>query len=184
MAACAALLFVPVVMKSRKSQDIPALTAFRALSSGMLSVKVSGDVVHPGIYEMPAKSLANSAINMAVPLQPLKQYDTGSATVSPLQNGSAVRLDAQSDGSHLLTVSLMAVSERLVLGIPLDISTMSQTDFDRLPGIGPALAKRIVDYRQNNGGILHVDDLTAVEGIGEKKYKKIRAYFQHPLNIE
>ena len=64
------------------------------------------------------------------------------------------------------------------LAISLDISTMSEADFDRLPGIGPALAKRIVTYRQLNGGVLHVNDLTAIEGISEKKLELIRKFVQ------
>ncbi|GAC1471227.1 MAG: hypothetical protein PVSMB11_06990 [Desulfuromonadaceae bacterium] len=144
-----------------------------------MSVKVSGDVLHPGIYEVPANSLAVSVINMAVPLRPLKQCMINPASNS-LLNGSAVKLAEQPDGSFLLTMDQMTVPERLVLGIPLDITAMSEADFDRLPGIGPALARRIVEHRQNNGGILRVCDLTAIVGIGEKKYKKIRAYFQHP----
>lgn len=178
--ACAALLCVPVALKSRKGRDIPPLTAFRILSSGRMSVKISGDVRHSGIYEVPANSLAASVINMAEPLRPLKQYMIHPSAARPLLNGSAVMLAVQPDGSLLLTMDNMAVPERLVLGIPLDISTMNEADFDRLPGIGPALAKRIVEYRQNNGGILRVDDLTAVDGIGENKYKMIRAFFQHP----
>ena len=184
MIACAALLFVPVALKSRKSQDIPALTAFRALSSGRVSVKVSGDVVHPGVYEVPANSLAVSAIKMAEPLRPLEHCKIDATAVRPLMNGSAIILAAQPDGSLLLTGDHMTVPERMVLGVPLDITIMSEADFDRLPGIGPALAKRITEYRQKNGGILRVDSLTAVEGIGEKKYKMIRPYFQVTVNKE
>ena len=180
---CAALLFLPVSMKSRMSQDIPAHTAFSALSSGRISVKVSGDVLHPGIYMVPANSLAAIVINMAGPLHPLNQAIIDPAA-RPLLNGSAVMVAVRPDGSLLLTVGQMTVSERLVLGIPLDIATMSEADFDRLPGIGPALARRIVVYRQNNGGILRVGDLTAVEGIGKKKYKGISSYFQHPVNTQ
>ena len=179
MIVCAALLFVPVIMKSRTRQDIPAHTAFRALSSGRVSVKVSGDVLHPGIYTVPANSLAISVINMAEPLHPLKQLMIDPAA-RPLLNGSAVTLAVQPDGSHLLTADQLTAPERLVLGIPLDIAAMSEADFDRLPGIGPALARRIIEYRQNNDGILRVGDLIAIEGIGEKKYNKIRTYFQHP----
>jgi competence protein ComEA len=179
MIVCAALLLLSLAMKNRKSQDIPVHTVFRALSSGRVSVKVSGDVHHPGIYEVPANSLATGVINLAEPLRPLEQRMIGPAA-RPLLNGSAVKLVVQPDGSPLLKVDQMTVPERLVLRIPLDIATMSEADFDRLPGIGPALAKRIIEYRQNNGGILHVDDLTAIEGIGEKKYKTIRSYFQHP----
>jgi competence protein ComEA len=176
---CAALLLLSVSMKNRTRQDIPAHAVFRALSSGRVTVKVSGAVLHPGIYTVPANSLAASVINMAEPLHPLKQVIIDPAA-GPLLNGSAVTLAVQPDGSLLLTMGQMTVSERLVLGIPLDIATMSEADFDRLPGIGPALAKRIIEYRQNNGGILRIGDLTAIEGIGEKKYKMIRHYFQHP----
>lgn len=178
--ACAALLFLPVALKSRKSRDIPALTAFQALSSGKVFVKISGAVLHPGIYRIPANTMASSVINMAEPLRPLKQQKTGTAVERPLLNGSAVTLSAQPDGSQLLTVDRITVPERIVLRIPLDISAMSEADFDRLPGIGPALARRIVLFRQNNGGILRVGDLAAVEGIGENKYRLIQPYFQHP----
>lgn len=180
LVVCAALLFVPVTMKSRKSRVIPAHTAFRALSSGSVLVKVSGNVLQPGIYEVPANSLAVSVIKMAHPVRPLRQPKSEPAA-APLPIGSAVNLSVQPDGTYLLTTDKIGTSERLVLGIPLDISIMNEADFDRLPGIGPALARRIVEYRQKNGGVLNVNDLAAVEGIGEKKYKMIRACFQPPL---
>ena len=180
MVLFAALLLVTVALKSRKSQDIPALTAFSVLSSGRISVKIGGDVRHPGIYGVPANSLATSVINMAVSVHPHKQYLIDHSAARPLQNGSAVMLAVQPDGSLMLYTNQIPASERLVLGIPLDISTMTEADFDRLPGIGPALARRIVEYRQNNGGLLRVDDLASIEGIGDKKFKMIRAYFQYP----
>ena len=176
MVVCAALCFMLLAVKSRKSQDIPALAAFTVLSSGRVSIKVSGDVLHPGIYEVPANSLAISVIKMAVPLHPLKQSLANSAA-RPLKDGSAVALALQPDGSSLLTTGQMSVSERLVLGIPLDIAAMSEADFDCLPGVGPALAKRIVEYRQNNGGRMSVRDLLLVEGVGEKKFAALRKYF-------
>lgn len=180
MVVCAALLFVPVIMKSRTTRDVPVRTAFRVLSSGRVLVKISGEVLHSGIYEVPAKSLAYSVINMAVPLRPLKQYRVDPSAARPLLNGSTVTLTLLRDGSLMLTADQMTVPERMVLGIPLDISIMNEADFDRLPGIGPALSRRITAYRQNNGGILSVSDLAAVEGIGDKRYKILRGYFQVP----
>ncbi len=140
--------------------------------------------MHPGVYEVPANLLAFSVIKMAGPVYPQKQYkiDSDSAPNGLLQNGSALKLTAQPNGMQLVTQAQMAVPERLVLNIPLEIPTMTEADFDRLPGIGPALAKRIVGYRQNNGGILRIEDLMSVEGIGEKKYAVLRSYFQHAVN--
>ena len=184
MIACAALLFVPLYMKSRMSQEIPARAAFHVLSSGRVSVKVSGDVLHAGIYEVFANTLASSVIIMATPSHPHQRYKTGTSASRYLMNGSEVILSKQPDGFLGLTVGSMTVAERMVLGIPLDITTMSEADFDRLPGIGPALARRIIGFRQNNGGIVRVEDLAAVKGIGETKYKMIRTFFQPTITTE
>ncbi len=182
MVVIAALLFVPLYLKSRPSQDIPARPAFRALSSERVAVKVSGDVRHPGIYKVSVNALAENVINMAEPVRALNHNKSDAAAAGPLQNGSAVRLTFKKDGAHLVTVNQMTVPERLVLGIPLDIAVMNEVDFDRLPGIGPALARRIIEYRQKNGGILRVADLASVYGIGVKKYIALCSYFQHPVN--
>lgn len=182
MIVFAALLFLPEVMKNRMSRDLPAHTVFHVLSSGRVLVKISGDVLHPGIYAVSANSLALSVIELAEPLYSLKKSVIEPFAPRPLQSGSAVNLKVQPDGLFLITRDQMAVPERIALGIPLEISTMNEADFDRLPGIGPALARRIVEYRQTNGGSLRADDLAAVSGIGKKKFKVIRSYFQPPLN--
>ncbi|MDD2734117.1 MAG: helix-hairpin-helix domain-containing protein [Desulfuromonadaceae bacterium] len=145
-------------------------------------IKVSGDVHHPGVYEVPANTLAGTVINMAMPIKPLEQDRIEADATAPLLNGCAVNLVAGAKGAPHIAVDMMTVAERMVLGIPLDISRMSEADFDRLPGIGPALAKRIVLYRQKNGDILHVSDLTAIEGIGEKKLELIKKIIQPAEN--
>ena len=177
---CAALLCVPVYMKSRTNQVVPDRAAFHALSSNRISVKVSGNVIHPGIYDITANELAVSAIKMAELVHPLKQFTIEPGNNDPLHNGSTVTLTEQVDGSHLVTMGQMTVPERMIMGIPLDITTMNEADFDRLPGIGPALAARIIEYRQKNGGILRVKNLIAVNGIGEKKFSLIKKYFNTP----
>lgn len=177
LVASAALLFVPIIIKSRTLQEIPDRAAFSMLSSsGKVVVKISGDVRHPGIYYVPANILAENAIIMAEPYRTFK-LPQNSGTKSPLHNGSTLIFRHQPDGIPLIIFGVMTVSERLILKIPLDIETMNEADFDLLPGIGPALARRIILYRQSNGGILHIEDLKLVEGIGEKKYDLLKKYF-------
>ena len=178
MVVCAALLCVPLYIKSRPSQILFARPAFRALSSGRMLIKVSGEVQHPGIYEVPVNALAESVIKMALPKKPLEQDTIKTAATVHLLNGQAVNLASLPDGTYHVIVDRMTVPECMILGIPLDISTMSEADFDRLPGIGPALAKRIVAYRQLNGGVLHVNDLTAIEGFSKKKLQLIQKFVQ------
>lgn len=62
-----------------------------------------------------------------------------------------------------------------ILSGPVNINTAGIHDLDRLPGIGPALAKRIVEYRKTNGRFATVADIQRVKGIGKKKYEKIKS---------
>lgn len=59
---------------------------------------------------------------------------------------------------------------------PIPINTATAEQLDQLPGIGPALAKRIIDYRTEHGPFTSVDDLTNVRGIGPAMLEKIRPY--------
>jgi competence protein ComEA len=178
MVVLAALLLVPLYIKSRPSQNLSARPAFHVLSSGRMLIKVSGDVKHAGVYEVPANTVALNVIKMAQPLKQLGRVENEAGFTLPLHNGQAVTLATRPDGAHQITTDLMTVPERLVLGIPLDLATMSEDDFVRLPGIGPALAKRIVIHRQLNGGTLRINDLEAIEGIGEKKLALLRKIVQ------
>lgn len=59
---------------------------------------------------------------------------------------------------------------------PVPINTATEEQLDQLPGIGPALAKRIIEYRTEHGPFTSVDDLTKVRGIGPALMEKIRAF--------
>ena len=178
---CAALLFVPLLLKTRTNQEIPARTGFAVLPSDRIYVKVSGEVLHAGVYDVSANTMADDVINLAYQKHPFKRYASAASAVRPLRNGAAVNLSGQPDGS-LLTVDHMTVPEKMILGIPLDIGVMSEADFSCLPGIGPVLAGRIVTWRHKNGGMLTVEDLARIDGIGEKKYKMLYRYFQLSVN--
>jgi len=58
----------------------------------------------------------------------------------------------------------------------VDINTASVEQLEEIPGLGPALAQRIVEFREKNGPFGSVDELLKVRGIGEKSLEKIRAY--------
>ncbi len=56
----------------------------------------------------------------------------------------------------------------------LDLNRATEQDFDALPGIGPKLAERIMEYRQSVGAFHALDELREVKGIGKKKFERIR----------
>lgn len=57
------------------------------------------------------------------------------------------------------------------------LNTMSAAELEQINGIGPVLAKRIIEYRQQHGAYKSLDGLNAVKGIGPKKLEKIKAQF-------
>jgi competence protein ComEA len=57
---------------------------------------------------------------------------------------------------------------------PLNLNVATVADLQKLPGIGPALAARILDYRQKNGGFKKIEELMNVQGIGEQSFLKLK----------
>jgi competence protein ComEA len=60
-------------------------------------------------------------------------------------------------------------------GTILDVNHATEQDLQRLPGIGPVLAGRIVEYRQTRGAFETIDQLRRVKGIGKKKFEQFRS---------
>jgi len=58
----------------------------------------------------------------------------------------------------------------------ININTASQIELENLPGIGPTMAGRIIDYRSRNGPFRTMEDLKKVKGIGAKKAQDIKPY--------
>ena len=56
----------------------------------------------------------------------------------------------------------------------MNINTANQSELDRLPGIGPSLAERIIEYREENGNFKNIEDLQNVKGIGDAKFADIK----------
>lgn len=165
---------IPVITKSRPSMLKAAPATFSVLSSPGGYVGITGDVRHPGIYPITANAMAGSVILLAEPFRPPTAHvPAGSEALLP-GNGTEIRVAMTPDGTARINIGSLPTAQRLVLGIPLDINALSETDFDRLPGIGPVLARRIIEYRHNNGGKLKVEELKSIEGIGEKKFEGLK----------
>lgn len=58
----------------------------------------------------------------------------------------------------------------------VNINTATQTELETLPGIGPSLALKIINYRKENGKFKSIEELKNVSGIGDNKYDEIKKY--------
>jgi competence protein ComEA len=57
---------------------------------------------------------------------------------------------------------------------PVNLNTATEAQLETLPGIGPKVAQRIVEFRQKNGSFKKAEDLMNVRGIGEKNFLKLK----------
>ena len=179
----AAVMTLVLFVKSRQTGNDSDLTALSAEQLDSVVVQVSGDVAHPGIYRICDKKMTIDAIFMAVPLCAAPLVSSDDLLSMPIQTGKVIQLVCKTrENRALVSTSNMKASQLLTLGLPLDLATMSQADFELLPGVGPALAHRIVEFRQKNGDSLAFDDLLQVDGIGEKKLKQLYPYFNYSIS--
>jgi competence protein ComEA len=160
--AVAALALLGVWLLGR-SDTVPAQPELEiSIPSGTVMLHVVGEVQSPGVYKLEIGSRVHDAIQAA-----------GGFTEAALQHSvNLARL--VSDGEQLVVlsedqVSVAASEEKLV-----SINRASAAELERLPGIGPALAERIVEHRKSVGSFSTIDQLRQVGGIGEKLFSRIK----------
>jgi competence protein ComEA len=172
------LLFV----KGRQTGVNSGLTTLSVAPKQTSVLQISGDVKHPGIYEISDNIMTVGVIEMAkpfcdvLPALSTHQLSTGKYTVNSMK---IVCKDIQN--KPVIRMGRINPRECLTLGVPLDINMMTEADFVLLPGVGPVLARRIVLARQLNGGFASINDLLLVEGISEKKLNQLTTYFKIPI---
>jgi competence protein ComEA len=137
-----------------------------AVAGGELYVHVLGEVAHPGLYVLEPDARVVDALAAA----------GGTSDDADLQAVNLARL--LSDGEQLVVPVAGTVPEdggSAPVGDGLiDLNNADQAELETLPRIGPAIAQRIIDWRETNGRFGSVDDLLAVPGIGEKLLAGLR----------
>lgn len=131
-------------------------------------VYVSGAVASPGVLTLPASSRVIDAITAAGGALP--EADLESINLARiLVDGEQIRVGVAGESPPPLSPE-----EDTSAGACVRLATATETDLQTLPGIGPALAKRIVTYRSTHPRLTSVDELDDVPGIGPSLIEKIR----------
>lgn len=142
-----------------------------------LAVYVSGAVHAPGVYTLPPNSRIADAIAAAGDFLPDAAPEAINLAL-PLADGMHIHVPSQEEAEAPPVVSSGANGAsaegqaRAASGV-VNLNTATVEELDSLPGIGPAIAQRIIDYREQNGSFQSVDELKNVKGIGEKTFAEI-----------
>nr|WP_218853269.1 ComEA family DNA-binding protein [Microbacterium immunditiarum] len=139
-----------------------------AAADASVYVHVAGAVVAPGLYRLDAGARVVDVIAAAGGF--VEDADEAAVNLArPLSDGE--QLVVARVGEQLATVG--AGSSPAGDG-RVNLNTASAAELDSLPRIGPAMAQRILDWRDANGRFTSVEDLLAVPGIGDKMLEALR----------
>ncbi len=138
-------------------------------------VDVRGAVNQPGVYALPVGSRVQDALaragNVLVnadtrALNLARRVNDGEQIYVPML-GEATPVPPTASSGKSAPTATRALSK-------LNINTASLAELDTLPGIGPAIAQRIIDYRTQNGDFKTIEEIKKVRGIGDALFNQIK----------
>lgn len=159
---------VPVAVVDSAVGSGTAPSAGPPASAAEIVVAVVGQVVTPGLVTLPAGSRVADAIAAAGGALPGADLATVNlARVLADGEQVAVGVPGAVDGAPPAAGGADPVT-------PVNLNTATEAELEELPGVGPVLAGRIVQWRSDNGDFTSVDQLQEVDGIGPSTFEDLR----------
>jgi competence protein ComEA len=144
-----------------------------------LKIHLSGEVRLPAVYELPTGAILLDAIEAAGGLTDAAAADVINLAL-PLTVGMHIHVPALDEVETTPAVIEQGAPATFPLdatrggGELINLNTATIAELEQLPGIGPATAQKIIDYRLANGPFATVEDIQEVSGIGPSKLEQIR----------
>ncbi|MDY6029756.1 MAG: helix-hairpin-helix domain-containing protein [Acidaminococcaceae bacterium] len=148
----------------------------------LIKVYVSGAVMRPGVYDIPPNSRAEVAVKAAGGLlpnadpekfNPAKKLKDGMQINVPVRKREAC---LKKRGEQAENITAAQMNNNIVSKVrTVNINTASMQELESIPGVGPAMAARIINER-NKSPFRAVEELTRVKGIGTVKLEKMRPH--------
>lgn len=182
VAALAAILFISkpkdetaageVQTVMEEKANIPSLSEEQVEPAGPLFVDVKGAVSIPGLYEAKDGDRVLDAIEQAGGL--LEKADEKQINFAQkLHDEMVIYVPEKGEEIEVGTLPMTSPAGGEANG-KVNINRAEASELETLPGIGPAKAQAIVDYREQQGSFKQVEDLKNVSGIGEKTFERLQ----------
>ncbi|WP_433326228.1 helix-hairpin-helix domain-containing protein [Spirillospora sp. CA-294931] len=130
---------------------------------GKVTVHVLGKVNKPGIVTLPNGSRVADAIQAAGGIR------------AGAQSGTLNLARKAQDGEQISVGLAAPQTAASPTAATIDLNTATVAQLDALPGVGPVLAQRIIDYRTQHGTFRSVDQLQEVSGIGARRFADLKS---------
>jgi competence protein ComEA len=160
----------PIVGSAEDPAGAASSAAGAGASSMRLVVYVVGAVRRPGLYELPRGSRVADAVERAGGAT--RKADPAALNLAaPVADGQQVLVPAR------LPRAVAAAQGAPTPGVPagpIQLSSATAEQLDSLPGIGPATAQKIIDYRAEHGAFRSVEELDEVPGIGPTRVEQLK----------
>lgn len=138
-------------------------------------VDVTGAVASPGVYRLPAGSRVNDAVQRAGGATSRASVESINLAAR-LTDGQQVVVPEKAPGSTAAAATSATGSGEQTGPISLGTATVEQ--LDTVEGIGPVTAQKILEFRDQHGGISSIDQLDQIDGIGPATMQTLRSSLQ------
>ena len=137
-------------------------------------VHVAGAVRRPGLYRLGENTRVGRAVKLAG--GPTKKADLAATNLAArVEDGQQILVPVR---GAVAAPAPAAASDTAAPSGPISLASATQAQLEELDGIGPTLAARILEYRDEHGGFRSVEELGEVEGIGEVRLAALREAVQ------
>lgn len=139
-----------------------------------LVVHITGAVPRPGVYALAQGARVQDAISAAGGFL-AEAEKTGINLARALEDGEQLDIPYVEGASPVITEPpAVPATEAPISTELININIASQAELESLPGIGPTTAQKIIQYREQNGPFLTIEDIINVPGIGPGTYERIK----------
>ena len=175
-------LLAPTSASSQEPSGSPRDSLSPSVTGDDIFVHVVGAVLAPGLYAVHSHARVIDAVMAAGGLAELadpcsinlaEAISDGQQIVVPATAGGVAVNEAQCSAQSRSAQNSQPASSGVPV-VQLSLASAGVAELDTLPGIGPALAQRIIDWRDATGGFTSIEQLSEVSGIGDKVMANIR----------